>query len=82
MTRPVIDYPCDWSYTVIATSREIITRTVPTVLADLTYQLDESHRSKTGKFTSFNLTVYVASEVERIRVFEILKAMPTVRIVL
>jgi putative lipoic acid-binding regulatory protein len=82
LKKPEIDYPCVWSYKVIASDRELVTQAVLTVLEDFEYQFSESNQSRTGKYVSFNISARVASEEERNELFCILQNVPTVKMVL
>ncbi len=46
------------------------------------YQFSESRHSRTGKYTSFNLSVHVKSEQERLAIFNGLKHIPSVKVIL
>jgi hypothetical protein len=82
MEKPKINYPCVWYYKIIGYDRELITNILPIVLEKLDYTFEESHKSKTGKYISFNFSAQVNSEEERNKIFNILKNIPTVKIVL
>lgn len=80
--KPEITYPCKWSYKVIATDRKYIAKTVPELLESREYEFAESRQSTTGKYTSFSLSLRVNSEAERNKIFNILKYLPSVKMVL
>ena len=82
MEKPEIQYPCDWSYKIIGSDGDYITRTIPTLLGDFNYRMSKSNQSKTGKFISFNCSVHVSNEEERTQIFAILQNLPSVRMVL
>ena len=82
MEKPDIQYPCIWSYKIIGSDRARITDTIPVVLEDFEYTLSESRQSKTGKFTSFHVSMRVNSEKERNTIFNILKDIPSVKFLL
>ena len=82
MEKPKIDYPCDWIYKIVVSDKELLEKTIPNVLKNICFKLLESNRSKTGKYTSFNLTARVDSEEKKNEIFNILKDIPTVRIIL
>ena len=82
LEKPDIHYPCNWSYKIIGSDRARITDTIPVVLKAFEYQFSESRQSKTGKFTSFHLSIQVNSEEERNTIFNILKDIPSVKVIL
>ena len=82
MEKAEIHYPCDWSYKIIGANRELIAATISMLVASFDYELSQSNQSKNGKFTSFNLSVRVHSDEERMRIFDQLKDIQTVKFVL
>jgi len=82
MEKPKINYPCVWYYKIIGSDRELITNILPIVFEKRDYTFEESHRSRTGKYISFDFSAQVKSEEERNKVFNILKNIPAVKIVL
>ncbi len=75
LEKPDIQYPCIWSY-------KIITDAMPVVLKAFEYQFSESRQSKTGKFTSFHLSMQVNSEEERNTILNILRDIPSIKFIL
>ena len=82
MDKPKIDYPCKWSFKIIGSDKTQISDAVVVMLEAFEYQFDESHQSRTGKYTSFNLSVHVKSEDERNTIFRGLKKIPSVKVIL
>lgn len=82
MDKPKIQYPCPWSYKVIGNDKDIMMDSIGNLLDGLDYKLDESRQSSRGKFVSLELNIEVQNEEERLRIFEILKNIPTVKMVL
>lgn len=82
MDKPQIDYPCPWPYKVIGADRAGIIAAVKQLLADKPFELQESHQSKQGTYTSFNLCVQVQNEAERDEIFQALNRIPTVKMVI
>jgi len=68
--KPVIEYPCKWSYKLIGRVHELIEEEVKTALGEKEYELRVANRSKTGKFISLELSVEVHHEEERLRYFD------------
>ncbi|NLY03287.1 MAG: DUF493 domain-containing protein [Campylobacter sp.] len=69
--KPKIDYPNFWSYRVIGDGnlREDISR----VIGDFEYEISFSKHSKAGRYQSFEVSVLVHSDTQRVSVFEELK---------
>ena len=82
LDSPKIEYPCTWSFKIIGSDTAQITESVVAMLEAFEYQLSESRHSRTGKYTSFNLSVQVKSEAERQAIFSGLKHIPSVRVIL
>jgi len=80
--KPVIEYPCRWSYTVIGEGREVVAESIKIVLENETFYLEEANRSRHGKYYSFRVAVEVASQSERDRIFATLQDLRSVRVVL
>ena len=82
MEIPEITYPCDWSYKIISSDKDYIAKTIPELLESHEYEFAESNQSRTGKYTSFSISLQVNSEEERDNIFNILKCLPSVKMVL
>ncbi len=82
MDSPKIEYPRTWSFKIIGSDAAQITDAIVTMLEVFEYQLSESRYSRTRKYTSFNLSVHVKSEAERLAIFSRLKHIPSVKIIL
>lgn len=68
--KPIIEYPCSWSYRLIGRVHELIENEVKTALGDKKYDLKLTNKSKTGKFVSIELSVEVHHEEERLKYFD------------
>jgi uncharacterized protein len=77
-----IEYPCKWSFKIIGSDKELIMETIENLLVDLDFQMNESRQSKTGKYSSLHVSIRVASQEERDRLFQLFQNIPTVKIVL
>jgi putative lipoic acid-binding regulatory protein len=77
-----IDYPCEWSYTVIGASEHALRSAVAKLLAGRAHELCSGHRSPGGRYSSLELRVSVRDEAERLRVFQALADHSDVRFVL
>jgi putative lipoic acid-binding regulatory protein len=82
MGKPDIPYPCHWPYKIIGADAQGIDRTIRHILANKEFDLQYSHHSKRGTYTSFNLSVRVNDETERNAIYVALREIPTVKIVI
>ena len=82
MDSPKIEYPCTWSFKIIGSDTAQITDSIVAMLEAFEYQFSESRQSRTGKYTSWNLSVHVKSEQERLAIFSGLKRIPSVKVIL
>ena len=82
MDSPKIEYPCTWSFKIIGSDAAQITDAIVMMLEAFEYQFNKSRHSRTGKYTSFNLSVHVKSEQERLAIFSGLKRIPSVKVIL
>lgn len=82
MDKPLIAYPCEWSYKVIGADRALIANAIADFLEPFHSRFRESRQSRTGRFTSFEVTVRVETEAERNAVFDGLRSIPSVKLVL
>lgn len=72
-TRPDIEYPCRWEYTIIGRTHEQIRGAVETAVERMDFELVESHVSRGGKYCSMALAVIVEDQAERDRIFMALR---------
>ncbi len=82
MVKPQIQYPCLWSYKVIGADPDLVKENIEIVLKHYEVAYHEAKQSRTGKYTSFHLSVQVQDEAERNTIFDKLKNIPTVKVVL
>lgn len=82
MEKPKIEYPCTWHYKVISDDKEATKASILEALGTIEFRLSESRQSRKGNFTSFSLSSEVTSDAERYRIFELLKGIPSVKMVL
>lgn len=80
--KPLIAYPCEWSYKVIGADRGLIADAIADLLEPFDAHFHESRQSRTGRFTSFEVTVQVETEAERNAIFDGLRSIPSVKLVL
>ena len=77
-----LDYPCNWNYKVISTSKETLKKAVLDVILERPHTMTFSHNSKTGKYISMNLELLVQNEDERNLLFQELKKHHDIKMVL
>ncbi|MDR2034029.1 MAG: DUF493 domain-containing protein [Helicobacteraceae bacterium] len=71
--KPKIDYPCEWSYTLIGREADAIAKSVKTALGAKPYKLEQARQSAKGSFISMRLELIVDCEEERLEFFNALK---------
>ncbi len=77
-----IDYPANWEYKVIFLKDADVKKVLKDLLLQKEYKIKESNKSKSGKYTSYNLTMLVHSEKEREEIFALLKNDKNIKYVL
>ncbi len=63
--RLKLEYPCEWVYKVIGTSRDAIQKAIAEVLKGKQHKVELSNKSRTGKYCCLNIELMVDSEEER-----------------
>lgn len=71
--KPKIDYPTHWEYKVIFNASDEAEAKVKDIVKDREFKLVFSKFSKDKKYASYDLTVLVLSEEERLEIFSALK---------
>ncbi|WP_103607085.1 HP0495 family protein [Campylobacter concisus] len=71
--KPKIDYPTHWEYKVIFDASDEAEAKVKDIVKDREFKLVFSKFSKDKKYASYDLTVLVLSEEERLEIFSALK---------
>ena len=77
-----LTYPCSWTYKLIGEEKEAIKKAIHDVIIEREHSLNDSNKSKTGKYVSMNLDLVIANEDERTFIFEALKAHQNIKMVL
>lgn len=77
-----IDYPCRWSYKVIAADAKHIELAIEKICISKEYELRKSNNSKSGKYVSMNFSTLVTSEEERVEIFNQLQENEKIKMVL
>ena len=79
---PSIHYPCEWLYTVIGEDEGALRKAIDEIVSDRKHTISVSKKSKTGKYTSLLLEVFVMDEEERKKIFNSLQKHGAVKIVI
>ncbi len=82
MNKPQIDYPCEWSYTIIGADENALREAAKAALGLKAFTVTVSNKSRSGKYTSLIITTNVLSEEERNSICKNLSAHPAVKIVI
>lgn len=82
MDKPEIEYPCRWSYRVIGSDESSIRAAAAEVMGQEEYGLRLSRSSSGGRYISLALEAEVATEEQRLSVYDRLCAHPAVVMVL
>ena len=77
-----LEYPCNWSYKLIAGEKEALEKAVHDVIDERERKLTHSKNSKGGKYISMNLELLVHNEDDRNFIYEALKAHQNIKMVL
>ncbi|HQL01517.1 MAG TPA: DUF493 domain-containing protein, partial [Smithellaceae bacterium] len=77
-----MDYPARWIYKLVGPDPDAMRQAVAALIADRRYTLTLSRQSRTAKYTCLNLELNVESESHRLDLYESLKRLPSVKIVL
>lgn len=77
-----LNYPCDWHYKVMCLSHIEILEVVTHVVKDRDFTHNKANKSKTGKYQSYNITLLVHSDDDRLGLFALFKDHEHVAMVL
>ena len=80
--RPYVEYPCAWPYTVIGEQGDTLGEAIASVLLGDEVRWRRNRASRNGRYTSFHVTVEVRDESHRNDVFQRLRGILGVKIVL
>jgi putative lipoic acid-binding regulatory protein len=82
MEKPIIEYPCDWSYRIIGTDEQLLRKAALDCLGNIDYSISVSNYSSSGKYISLNIETVVSSESARNRIHASLGRHSCVKMVL
>ncbi len=77
-----IKYPCNWNYKIITPKEEELRKEIKDLLEKRICKLKKGKKSSKGKYTSLNLEILVYNDDDRKLLFEELKKMKAVKMVL
>jgi putative lipoic acid-binding regulatory protein len=77
-----LEYPCKWDYKVIINSNSCIESIITSTIDEKEYICKKSHTSKNKKYQTYNVTLLVHNEDERVETYHQLKKHEDVKIVL
>ncbi|HVS17805.1 MAG TPA: DUF493 domain-containing protein [Planctomycetota bacterium] len=80
--RPQIEYPCTWTYRVIAADVVGTAHAIAERLGTRPHTLQQGRTSRTGKYASIELELEVVDAADRDELFAALNDMHGVRFVL
>jgi len=80
--KVAIEYPCRWTYQIIGREEMRLREAVAEAVGPREHALRSARQSRTGRYCSVHLEMMVASEGERLRVFDVLKTHEAVAFVL
>ncbi len=82
MEKADIIYPCEWPYQIIGTDEALIKEAVANILKDKKFTLVYSKKSGKGNYVSLKLKTEVSSEAHRVTIFEAIRTLDFVKMVL
>ena len=82
MDKPQIEYPCRWQYTVVGENEWALREILLLACAPSEVDIHFSHRSSGGRYVSLKAEITVASEEERLDIFQRIQNNSEVRFVL
>ena len=77
-----LTYPCDWEYKVMCFAEIEIEPLVTEVIKDRDFTIKKGNISKTGKYQSYNITLLVHNDDDRVELFGLFKQHEHVAMVL
>jgi len=80
--KPVILYPCQWTFKVIGWNEKDVIAAIKEVIEPAQYQISPSKTSRQGTYVSLDLSLRVISEEARNRIYRDLADRPQIKIVM
>ena len=82
MKKPIIEYPCEWSFRIIGTDKEHLKKAAAMSLGTADYRVSMSNKSSRGTYISLNIETVVPNEEARNQIHALLANHPSVKMVL
>ena len=82
MDKNSIEYPRIWEYLIITSNKDILQSNIKDKFGALEYTFEFSKDSSSGKYSSYNFSIYVVNENQRNEIFNILKNIKYVKAVI
>jgi putative lipoic acid-binding regulatory protein len=82
MDKPIIDYPCDWTFKIIGQEDNLLRKAALSTLQERSHTLSNSNTSSGGKYTSLNLVVNVKDATDRDEIFNRLQNNSAIKLIL
>ena len=82
MDKPEITYPTRWTYRIVGTDAGSIRRRVEAIAGERPYELAPSQESSQGRYVSLRFDIEVPDQADRDRIFAVLQADPSIKMVL
>jgi uncharacterized protein len=80
--RPLIEYPCSWTYAVIGIDEEELRLVIGSTLRGRRHKVTFSRLSRGKKYTAMHIELRVESEEDRDALFQAFQSHPKVKYVL
>ena len=77
-----LEYPCNWEYKVMCLAEVEIDALIVEVIKNRDFTLSKGNISKTGKYQSYNVSLLVHNDDDRIELFGLFKKHKHVAMVL
>ncbi len=81
-TKPDIEYPCEWGYKIIGTSKSDLEACISEIMDGRRYSTREGNVSSKGKFVTMNSQCKVTSQEDRDLIFKAFSDHPAVKMVI
>jgi putative lipoic acid-binding regulatory protein len=79
--RLELEFPCEWTYTVIGSDAERLHAALSAAAGERTHRVTLSRKSSQGRYVSLELVATVESDEERLRIYAELHAHEAVRMI-
>ena len=77
-----LTYPCEWNYKVIIEAHAEISTIASSILGEREHSVRKSNNSKSGKYTSHNISLLVHNDDDRHEIFQQFKCHCNVKMIL